>query len=179
MASPHIFLCVHPHTCTKKSPTHATLSELGFPTLPPRSTGGPLIREAEAESRQERYLPRLPDGGAAPARCGHCLLPSAARGTCTLAAKTPVVTSLQSLSHDLRVALLQVGHLGTTWDISAPTSQPPYPHFLRRPFGRHHCCGLSSRSPTRPDSQRTNRGLFLISSIYLYSPRLFLLCAHP
>lgn len=55
---------------------------------------GSLTREAKAQSRQEQYSPQLPDGGAVPARCGHCLLPSAAHGTCTLAKKIATVTSL-------------------------------------------------------------------------------------
>lgn len=70
------------------------LSGLGFTALPRRSTNGSLTREAKAQSRQEQYSPQLPDGGAVPAQCGHCLLPSAAHGTCTLAMKIPAVTSL-------------------------------------------------------------------------------------
>ena len=68
--------------------------ELEFTALAQRSTNGSLTREAKAQSRQEPYSPQLPDGGAAPARCGHCLLLSAAHGTCTLAMKTAAVTSL-------------------------------------------------------------------------------------
>lgn len=136
VASTHLFICAHPHTHNlrphqEKASLDPLMStrrdDLSWDLHPIPAA---LIR-SHSPGMAGRCLPQSHDGGAVPARCGHCLLPSAARGTCTLATKIPVVT--ESVTRDLRVTLVQVV---TTQDLSPVSpSTHPLPSML---VTRHH-----------------------------------------